>query len=316
VLEIYQSCRRPEDIDAAFDALRADLEKRIDKRMTETRAVLLERFDGDVRKRLKVAGEWAKEAVTRRRQSEQRFTGSVLGKPAVGRRQLALAARQVRQRQDDAVSYLVLDAATLPERLAHLAGQQGWWYAYRFALAGLVPEESLVHVVMVRHGEGFRALDLESAACFPRVAASDELVRRPPGISATLLHEQTVIKARDELVRAAERRAILELDAARDRADRFAEDSLFTGRSHLERARATWEEARGLVLGLEDLTERARARATSDRLERDYRKRLTQLRSAEDQRYADKDRTLSALTQKAKVIATRTLVASAYFWVE
>jgi superfamily II DNA or RNA helicase len=316
VLEIYQSCRRPEDIDAAFDALRADLEKRIDQRMTETRAVLLERFDGDVRKRLKVAGEWAKEAVNRRRQSAQRFTGSVLGAPAVGRRQLALAAREVRGRQDDAVSYLVLDAATLPERLAHLAGREGWWYAYRFALSGLVPEEALVHVVMVRHGEGFRALDLESASLLPRIAATDELTRRPPGLSASLLHEQTVLRARDELVRAAERRAVLELDAARDRADRFAEDSLFTGRSHLERARAAWEEARGLVLGVEDLTERAKVRATADRLEREYRKRLHQLRTSEDLRYGEKDRTLAALTQKAKVVATRTLVASAYFWAE
>ncbi len=316
VLEIYQSCRRPEDIDAAFDALRADLEKRIDQRMTETRAVLLERFDGDVRKRLKVAGELAKEAVSRRRQSERRFTGAVLGAPAVGRRQLALAAREVRTRQDDAVSYLTLDAATLPERLAHLAGQEGWWHAYRFALSGLVPEETLVHVVMLRHGEGFKVLDLEAAEAFPRIAATDEPTRRPPGVSGSLVHEQAVLAARDALVRAAERRAVLELDAARDRADRFAEDSLFTLRSHLDRARGAWEVARGAVLGLEDLTERAKARATADRLEREYRRRLAQLRSTEEQRYSEKDRTLAALTQKAKVVATRTLVASAYFWVE
>jgi hypothetical protein len=316
VLEIYQSCRRPEDIDAAFDALRADLEQRIDQRMTETRAVLLERFDGDVRKRLKVAGELAKEAVSRRRQSERRFTGSVLGAPATGRRQLALAAREVRGRQDDAVSYLTLDAGTLPLALAHLAGHEGWWYAYRFALSGLVPEERLVHVVLLRHGEGFRALDLDAALGLTRAGAREERTRRPPGVSASLVHEQTVLQARDELVRVAERRAILELDAARDRADRFAEDSLFTARAHLERARAAWEDARGLVLTLEELTERARARAAAERLERDYRRRLQQLRSAEEQRYGEKDRTLAALTQKAKVVATRTLVASAYFWVE
>jgi hypothetical protein len=46
VLEIYQSCRMPEEIDAAFDALRKDLESRIDQRMTRTRSLLLERFDG------------------------------------------------------------------------------------------------------------------------------------------------------------------------------------------------------------------------------------------------------------------------------
>jgi superfamily II DNA/RNA helicase len=81
---IYQSCRLPEEINAAFDALRKDLEGRIDQRMTETRSTLLERFDGDVRKRLRVAGETAKEAVSSRKQSEKRFTGAVLGEGGGG----------------------------------------------------------------------------------------------------------------------------------------------------------------------------------------------------------------------------------------
>jgi superfamily II DNA or RNA helicase len=316
VLEIYQSCRRPEDIDAAFDALRKDLESRIDQRMTETRAMLLERFDGDVRKRLRVAGEAAKEAVSRFKQTEQRFTRSVLGAPAVGRRQLQLAAKEVRARQDDAVSYLVLDAATLPAELSDLTGREGWWYAYRFTLSGLKPEEKLVHVGLVRHGEGFRLLPMPSAALLPRVAARDESTRRPPGVSASLLHEQAILAAKDELVRVAERQGMLELDEAKDRADRFAEDSLYTPRQHLDRARALWEATRGTVLVVGDPAERAKARASAERLERDYRRRLQQLRQAEELRYAEKDRTLAALSQKAKVVVQRALVGTAYFWIE
>src|SRR5919201_5338293 len=63
VVEIYQSCRHPEEIAQAFDRLRCDLEKRIDSRMTQARSLLLERFDGDVRRRLRVAGQEAKDAV-------------------------------------------------------------------------------------------------------------------------------------------------------------------------------------------------------------------------------------------------------------
>ena len=316
VLEIYQSCRRPEDIDAAFDALRKDLEGRIDQRMTEARATLLERFDGDVRKRLRVAGEAAKEAVSRFKQSEQRFTRSVLGTPAVGRRQVQLAAKEVRSRQDDAVNYLVLDASTLPPELADLSGREGWWYAYRFTLSGLKPEEKLVHVALMRHGEGFRLVPMQNAAHLPRVAARDETTRRPPGLSASLLHEQAILAAKDELLRAAERQGMLELDDAKDRADRFAEDSLFTPRQHLERARGVWEESRLAVLAVADPAERAKARASAERLEREYRRRLLQLRQAEEQRYTEKDRTLAALSQKAKVVVQRALVATAYFWIE
>jgi hypothetical protein len=141
-------------------------------------------------------------------------------------------------------------------------------------------------------------------------------VRKPAGISASLQHEQALIAAKDELVRLAERRNALELDTAKDRADRFAEDCLFSPRQQLDRARNDWEGSRSGVMGLEDPTERMKARASAERLEREYRRKLQQLRQAEEQRYGEKDRMLAALAQKAKVVANRTLVATAYFWVE
>ena len=70
------------------------------------------------------------------------------------------------------------------------------------------------------------------------------------------------------------------------------------------------------VLAVADPAERAKARASAERLEREYRRRLLQLRQAEEQRYTEKDRTLAALSQKAKVVVQRALVATAYFWIE
>src|SRR4029450_14010005 len=63
VLDIYQSCRSTEEIARAFDALREDLEHRIDARMTQARSLLLERFDGEVRRRLRLAADEAAGAV-------------------------------------------------------------------------------------------------------------------------------------------------------------------------------------------------------------------------------------------------------------
>jgi superfamily II DNA/RNA helicase len=316
VLEIYQSCRMPEEIDAAFDALRKDLESRIDQRMTRTRSLLLERFDGEVRKRLKVAGEAAREAVSKRKAAQSSFTGAVLGRASSGRRQLAQAAKEVRARQNDAVSALALDGATLPPKLAYLQGKEGWWHAYRFDLSGLKAQERVVHLVLIKHGDEYRMVPWQDAEALVLAAAREETTRRPSPVSATLQHERALMAVKDELVRAAERLNALELDAARDRADRFAEDCLYTPRQQVERARAEWEVARHAVLEIQEPAERVRARAQAERLEREYRRKLQQLRHAEEQRYAEKDRTMAALAQKAKVVAGRTLIASAYFWVD
>ncbi|WP_085339255.1 SNF2-related protein [Aquidulcibacter paucihalophilus] len=51
---IYQECRTPEEITAAFDALQKELEDSIAARMDDTRRALLEHFDEDVHARLKI----------------------------------------------------------------------------------------------------------------------------------------------------------------------------------------------------------------------------------------------------------------------
>jgi superfamily II DNA or RNA helicase len=51
---IYQECRTPDQITAAFDALQKELEDSIATRMDDTRRALLEHFDEDVHARLKI----------------------------------------------------------------------------------------------------------------------------------------------------------------------------------------------------------------------------------------------------------------------
>ncbi len=53
ILEIYQTCREPEEIKSAFDALQAELSEQIDERMTEARKSVLENLDEEVSVRLK-----------------------------------------------------------------------------------------------------------------------------------------------------------------------------------------------------------------------------------------------------------------------
>lgn len=54
ILSIYQECRTQEEIEAAFRALQAEMDERIQSRMTDTRKLLLENFDEDVHERLRL----------------------------------------------------------------------------------------------------------------------------------------------------------------------------------------------------------------------------------------------------------------------
>jgi superfamily II DNA or RNA helicase len=313
ILDIYQSCRSTEEISRAFDALREDLEHRIDARMTHARSLLLERFDGEVRRRLRMAGEEAEAAVDRHRRNARVFARQVLGKDARGRT-VSQAAGAVRSSPADGVHWLQLDASALPSRLARLAGAEGWWFAYRFESTGLKPEERLLHLVLLRDRDGFRPLPLEDAALLVRLPAREGQLRPPVAVSVARSQEAALAAAREALLREAERRNQLELDRLREKADRYAEDCLLEAREALARARTAWEEARARLPGVEDGTERARARAAIERAERDLRRRLSVLRSEEETRYGLKDRALAELAARAKVVDRRALVGTAYFW--
>ena len=55
IADIYQTCRTRDEIDHAFNMLREDLEEDIEVRMVDTRAKLLENFDEEVHRRLKIS---------------------------------------------------------------------------------------------------------------------------------------------------------------------------------------------------------------------------------------------------------------------
>lgn len=65
IYEIYQSCRTPEQIEAAFKELREQLDESIKTRMASTRQLLLEFFDEEIHQRLRLQLEGAKQQLDR-----------------------------------------------------------------------------------------------------------------------------------------------------------------------------------------------------------------------------------------------------------
>jgi superfamily II DNA or RNA helicase len=331
VLDIYQSCRSGEEIDQAFAKLRGELDGRITARLSAARALLFERFDGEVRGKLRIAEQKAKEAVARREAEEEALVASVFeeepppepapeaspGKGARGKGRRAklvqAAAEKVRARPQEAVSFLELASRHLPSSLGKLAGREGWWFAYRYAFDALVSEEKVVHLVLWFDGERFHALSPEEADAFAALPA-EESRGGPRGATLSIgaAQEEALAALQERLAADLRERSLAAFDEARERWDRSAEDALAAPRKAAEDARAAWARARAALHEKNDLPLRDR-RALLERAERETRRRLDDLRAVEAQRYAEKDRAVAELRKRAEPKERRTLVATAYW---
>ncbi len=328
VLDIYQSCRTGEEIDRAFDEFRRDLDGRIGARLAAARSLLFEHFDGEVRARMRLTGREAGDAMSRRAADEDALVRSVLeegtelrvpdsgpGLPAAARRgRLARAAAEaVKARPGEAVHRIEVDAGSLPARLGHLAGREGWWFAWRLAFEGLAPEERVVHLVLWQDGSGWQVLEAKDAAAFAVLPA------RPgsgaPGGAAPLgsLPEEAVARMSDEARAEVEARAASVLDEARERWDRSIEEALDAPRRASDLAREAWKLARTALHEEPGSLPLPGRRALLERAEREYRRRLDDLRGAETLRLGEKDRALGEMRRRAQVRARRKLVATAWW---
>jgi hypothetical protein len=333
VLDIYQSCRSGEEIDSAFAKLRSELDGRITARLAAARTLLFERFDGEVRGRLRLAEQNAKEAVARREAEEDALVEAAFeGTPTAlevaatapsaepgqkGRTRRAklvkAAAEKVRARPQDAVSFLEVPARHLPASLGALAGREGWWFAYKFAFDALVSEERVVHLVLWFDGERFHALAPDDADAFATLPA-DEGRAGPRGatISIGSAQEEALQAVHAKLLASVQERSQAAFDASRERWDRSVEDALLAPRKAVEDARAAWGKARAAFHdeGAVPLRDR---RALLERAEREYRRKLDDLRATEAARYGEKDRAIADLKKRSEPKERRTLVATAYW---
>ncbi|HWV37933.1 MAG TPA: SNF2-related protein [Vulgatibacter sp.] len=365
VLDIYQSCRSEREIDEAFARMRAEMETKISSRMQEARGVLMERFDDQVRARLKVAVSQAKEVIQRSEDRARTLALSVLGDDAgvdgdlidvrhvpralleaaggelaaglysvgsaahakeVGARKLGpgsplvkAAAKLVRSAPAKGVTSLALDASRASPALAPHFGKEGFWFVYKLEAGNVDPEERIVHLVLVREGSVYRALDLEQGALFVEIPA--RTTSRQPAAGAVgsvgTWQESALARAQAAVKLEVEARRGVAADKARERWDRFTEECLEKPRKRVADARAAWEAARKAVLSATDDRERARLRRARDSAEREYRRGLDQLRLEEQRRFGDKERAIAEIGRKAAVgEVRRTLLATAYWFLE
>jgi superfamily II DNA/RNA helicase len=306
VLDIYQSCRSAEEIDAAFAALRREVEKQVQSEMARTRDLLFTRFDADVRARLKLTGEAVATDLRRHRECL-----SSLGASPKSHEREEEVARRVLAKPLGIPVPLAFSAATLPENLSSLHGRDGYWFVHRLEAPGAA--DRFLHVALVREGNGYRALAEPDAAALATLPCTQV----PPGLS---LHPPPLGDAHEGAIAALQKSAEARMrttrdsdrDLSRERAMRHAEDCLYAPRAEAESARKMVEDARRL-LATAAPDERAPLRAALDRHLRDYRRKLTSLRDEEARRYGELDGRLSAITAGDRGESRRTLIAAAYW---
>jgi ERCC4-related helicase len=131
ISQIYQSCRKPEEIEAAFDELRQELSVEIDETMTQTRQKVLENFDDEVRRTLNTRAVDSKNARDHFEQQLMDLTRHELK----GRAEF-LSGHGFRL-QEGAASYLAeslgaqVGTDTIPSGLYELPRMSDEAYAYR-----------------------------------------------------------------------------------------------------------------------------------------------------------------------------------------
>jgi ERCC4-related helicase len=74
IADIYQRCRKHEEIKTAFDQLQLELSLEINEAMKQTSRKLLENFDDEVREKLRVRADASKESLNRLERSLMRLT--------------------------------------------------------------------------------------------------------------------------------------------------------------------------------------------------------------------------------------------------
>lgn len=146
VLQIYDTCRRPEQIEAAFNKLQTELEEVIADRIKETHAQLLENFDEDVRDRLKLRLDEAEARLDK------------LGRWFWGVTRYALSDRAQFDEQSYAFSLSVPPGGIAPGR-------------YQL-IRGAAQPDMLAHAYRLSHPLGEWSIDLGLAAPTPAATVS------------------------------------------------------------------------------------------------------------------------------------------------
>jgi len=342
VFDIFKSCRDEDEIKTAFDSLQCEVEDKIKAGMARARNQLCDHFDDEIRAKLKMTGsETEKVLDADERALVSLIEGAIPGAALDGDGRLHIpdsdlvletsyrttAKRdrflsldhplakdvidQLAEEKGSAARYVQFDytaGAHKISRLVPLLGSEGWWLVYRVSFDGSLEEDHVVHVVVAKNAEGkTEILDEAQIKSLLEVRTRD-VPKRSRLRAATLAssHGEPALEARVAgLARDARTRADQSRREAREAIESGFEERLSALSSRTELARASWRRAR--ERGEPGDAERA-FRELSRTLEREGTERKRSI-ARRQERHRE-------LEKSGQLHMARTLIATAYFWLE
>lgn len=342
VADIFGRCRDESAIKSAFDALQRSLEGEIAERMGAAKAAICDFFDDDIRARLRMTGQQAAAQLDRDEAQLVRLVrGAFPGQQpdALGRLELGdglgtietsrkhrtpggslltvdhpVAARLIHELKADApaeVRYTLFPYTRNKHkvsRLEPLLGGEGWWLAYRVSFDGPLSEDHVVHVVLMKTASG-ETVVLEDAQIDALLGIDALDIEPRPRLRAATLASRYADEVLEGHVQAltahAESRKSVELARQRELVELAVEDRLRLAAELVFEAQAGWKSARA-----------GGGPADVERAFRELGKR--QEREAEERKSAAawrKER-LHAIESRSELEIKRSLIATAYFWLE
>ena len=334
---IFDTCRTPADIDAAFAALRSELESQIQERMKGTEEALLATFDAGVVERLRLHRDQAIVQLDRISQLFWRLTRHVLAQSArfndkalsfelaespakdaeSGRYHLIRKGRPMPEdghvyrlthplgefvldtgrRYEAPLAELVFDLSSAPQRIAALEQLPIKSGWLELNLLELESFQLEEHLVFSAQADDGRWVDAE--ACQRLLELSGEVsTDLPGGANLPVNFEANVRRQIDAALAKALEENNSYFQAEREKLDQWAEDQLLAAEQSLHDTKARLKDAKRRARSAATVEEQASVQEEIKTLERQQRRQRQEIFDVEDEIEAKRDALIAALEKR------------------
>lgn len=333
ILDVYQTCRTPAEISAAFDELQRNLEDEIETRMAQTRQALIDNFDEEVHARLKLNRDQALHSLDLRtrwlaaltmfelndaaRWSDDKLSFEYIGNGSAAthyyldwkaaekhggthyRPECELATRLIQQAQNRSlpVAHLRFDYAahgTIISTLEPLRGRSGWLELSKLIVESLEKEEYLIFAGQLDDGT---SLDDELLHKLISLAAQVQ-----DGTRSDLAVDLSALRAAEvnSRLEKVQTRNVRYFDEEVTKLDRWADDLKFGPERELKEIDREIADARRAATLAQALQEKLEAQKAIRALEAKRAKKRRELYEAQDAIDVQRSELITTLEKQLK----------------
>jgi ERCC4-related helicase len=331
--DIYQRCRKHDEIRVAFDQLQLELSLEINEAMTQTRRKLLENFDDDVRDKLRVRDETAKASLNRFERLLMQLTRHELnnhvefvddseftlkscpfpGEISLGRYELprrtgeahlyrlghpladaVLAQAKSRELTQGEIRFEYGEHDGKISILKPLVGQSGWLTLSLLTVEALDQAED--HLIFAARTDSGHALDQEQASRLFLLPGTLGQITRLSLDADTLENRRAAVQ--ELLLKNISERNSRFFEAELAKLDGWADDQIASSEKALKDIKKHIRELRNEADKAADLTEQARLQGEISETERRQRKLRQEIFEVEDRILNQRDQLVAAIRGK------------------